>query len=74
MIGILEKTPIGLNTHVFKSRCQEVAVNAAEADTLRVGVVQDFDGAAVTDRDNRAGEIRGMDRREEQEEPEERKQ
>jgi hypothetical protein len=35
------------------------AVDAAEADTLRVGVVQDFDGIAVEDGDNRAGEVSG---------------
>jgi hypothetical protein len=34
------------------------AVYAAEADTLRVGVVQHFDGVAVEDGDDGAGEIR----------------
>ena len=33
------------------------AVDAAEADTLRVGVVQDFDGVAVEDTDYFCGEI-----------------
>jgi hypothetical protein len=33
------------------------AVDAAEADTLRVGVVQDFDGVAVEDGDDGAGEV-----------------
>jgi hypothetical protein len=33
------------------------AVNTAEANTLRVGIVQDFDRVAVEDRDNWAGEV-----------------
>jgi hypothetical protein len=33
------------------------AVDAAETDTLRVGVVQDFDGVAVEDGDDGAGEV-----------------
>ncbi len=32
-------------------------VDAAEADTFRAGVVQDFDGVAVEDGDNGAGEV-----------------
>jgi len=32
-------------------------VYAAEADTLRMGVVQDFDGVAVEDGDNGGGEV-----------------
>jgi hypothetical protein len=35
------------------------AVDATEADTFRVGVVQDFDGVAVEDRDDWAGEVGG---------------
>ena len=33
------------------------AVDAAESDTLRMGVVQDFDGVAVEGGDNGAGEV-----------------
>ena len=33
------------------------AVDAAEADTLRALVVQDFDGVAVEDGDNGGGEV-----------------
>ena len=33
------------------------AVDAAEADTFRVVVVQDFDGVAVEDGDDGAGEV-----------------
>jgi hypothetical protein len=33
------------------------AVDAAEPDTFRLGVVQDFDGVAIEDGDNFAGEI-----------------
>ena len=33
------------------------AVDAAEPDTLRVGVVQDFDRVAVEDGDDLAGEV-----------------
>jgi hypothetical protein len=33
------------------------AVDATEADTLRVGVVQDFDGIAVEDGNNGAAEV-----------------
>jgi hypothetical protein len=36
------------------------AVDAAEADTFRVGVVQDFDGVAVEGRDDRTGEGRSL--------------
>jgi len=36
------------------------AVDAAEADKLRVGVVQDLDGVAVEDGDNGAGEVIGV--------------
>jgi len=54
------------------------AVDAAEADTLRVVVMQDFDGVAVEDEDNGAGEVggRGGSRKDEIEEKEnwERKQ
>ncbi len=35
------------------------AVNATEADTLRVGVVQNFDGVAIEDRHDGAGEAGG---------------
>ena len=34
------------------------AVDATEADTFRVLVVQDFEGVAVEDGDDRAGEVR----------------
>ena len=34
-------------------------VDAAQSDTLRMGVVQDFNGVAVEDRDNGAGEVGG---------------
>ena len=34
------------------------AVDAAEADTFRMGVVQNLDGVAVEDRDAGAGETR----------------
>lgn len=33
------------------------AVDAAQADTFRVLVVEDFDGVAVEDGDNLAGEV-----------------
>jgi hypothetical protein len=33
------------------------AVNATEADTFRVSLVQDFDGVAVQDADDRTGEV-----------------
>jgi hypothetical protein len=33
------------------------AVDATEADTFRPGVVQDFDGIAVEDRDDGAGDV-----------------
>jgi hypothetical protein len=33
------------------------AVDAAEADTLRLGVVQNFDGISVENGDNVAGEV-----------------
>ena len=32
-------------------------VDTVEADTFRAGVVQDFDGVAVEDGDNGAGEV-----------------
>ena len=38
------------------------AVDAAQADTLRVGVVQDFDGVAVEDGDDGAGGFRTLKR------------
>jgi len=38
------------------------AINPAEADAFRVLVVQDFEGVAVEDGDDRAGEIRGVSR------------
>ena len=38
------------------------AVDAAEADTFRVGVVQDFDGVAIENGDDGAGEV-GKSRR-----------
>ena len=37
-------------------------VDVAETDTLRVGVVQDFDGVAVEDGDHGAGEVGGVSR------------
>ena len=36
-------------------------VNTAEPDTFRVLVVQDFDGVAVEDGDDGAGEVGGKD-------------
>jgi hypothetical protein len=36
------------------------AVNPTQPDALRVGVVQDFDGVAVEDRDDRTGEGRSL--------------
>lgn len=38
------------------------AVDATETDTLRVGVVQDFDGIALEDGNNGAGEVGGVSR------------
>jgi hypothetical protein len=38
------------------------AVDTAEADTLRMGVVQDFDGVAVEDGDDGAGGFRTLKR------------
>jgi hypothetical protein len=38
------------------------AIDAAEADTFRMGVVQDFDRVAVEDGDNGAGEVGGVSR------------
>ena len=38
------------------------AVDAVETDPFGVDVVQDFDGVAVEDGDDGAGEIRGMNR------------
>jgi hypothetical protein len=35
-------------------------VDATEADTFRMGIVQDFDRIAIEDGDNGAGEV-GMD-------------
>ena len=46
--------------HVLRS-CETTflrAVDAAEADTLRTGVGQDFDGGAVEDGDDRAASAR----------------
>ena len=34
-------------------------VDAAQADALRVGIVQDFDGVAIEEGDDRAGEVSG---------------
>ena len=34
------------------------AVDAVETDAFRVAIVQDFDGIAVEDRDDGAGEVR----------------
>jgi hypothetical protein len=36
-------------------------IDLAEADTFSVVVVQDFDGVAVEDRDDGAGETSGLD-------------
>jgi hypothetical protein len=50
------------------------AVDPVEADAFGFVVVQDLDGVAVKDGDDGADEIRGVDRSDEQEEPEDRKQ
>jgi hypothetical protein len=38
------------------------AIDAVEANAFRVVIVQDFNGVAVEDADDGAGEIRGMSR------------
>jgi len=47
----------GLLRSVTKGLAFLRAVDATEADTLRVGVVQHFDRVSVEDRDNGAGEV-----------------
>jgi hypothetical protein len=55
-LDVIEHIGLGLSSRAVRLAFSR-AVDAAEADAFRVLVVEDFDGVAVEDGDDRAGKV-----------------